>query len=60
MRVAALRVEGEGCKAIFLGEEVAAVGFSCGILRERRVGTKVGMTMVGGGRGLSERTLFVE
>ena len=60
MRVAALTAEGEGCNAILLGEEVVAVGASCGILRERRVEKKVGMTMVDGGRGLSERNLFVE
>lgn len=53
MRVAALTVEGEGCRASLLGEsraeegEVVAVDFSCGILRERRVETKVGRAMLG-------------
>lgn len=53
VRVAALTVEGEGCRAILLGErpveegEVVAVDFSCGNLRERRVETKVGRVIVG-------------
>lgn len=60
MRVAALTVEGEGCKAISLGGDVVAVGFSCGILCDRRVETKVGRTIVDGGRGLNKRNLLVE
>lgn len=52
VRVAALTVEGDGCRAILLGErpveegEVVPEGFSCDILRERRVETKVGRAMV--------------
>ncbi len=53
MRVAALTVEGEGCRASLLGEspaeegEVVAVDFPRGILRERRVETKVGRAILG-------------
>ena len=56
VRVAALTVEDEGCKASLLGEspaeegEVCAVDFSCGILRERRVETKVGRAILGKNR----------
>lgn len=55
VRVAALRVDGEGCRASLLGGErpeeegeVIAVRFSCGILRERLVETKAGRGIIVG------------
>ena len=53
MRVAALTVDDEGCRASFLGErpaeegEVGVVDFSCVVLRERRVETNVGRAICG-------------
>ena len=51
VRVAALTVEGEGCRGSCLGEwaeegEVGAVAFSCGLLRGRRIETKFGRAIV--------------
>lgn len=53
VRVAALTVDDEGCRASLLGErpaeegEVGAVAFSCVVLRERRVETNVGRAIFG-------------
>lgn len=63
VRVAALTVEGEGCRASLLGErpeedgEICAVDFSCGTLRERWFETKAGRA-IGGEQWEGEERLW--